>query len=256
MYRQRLRFALPAILALGLCASLALNVVLYRQADGDYRELNAVRLDPLGLSAYEAVPAPARASERRVVLFGDSRAQDWPAPAVSGTEFVNRGVGAQTSAQALGRLGQHILSLQPDVVVVQMCINDLKAIGLFPDAEDAIVEACLRNLRTTVDAIRAGGAEVVLTTVIPASGDVPLARRLVWSPRVNDAVRRVNDAIRGWEGHGMRVLDAAAILSDERGQLRREYAADLLHLNAGGYRVLNDALQDLLVHSDVPLSIN
>jgi len=64
-----------------------------------------------------------------VVFFGDSRAYDWPAPSgLEGLEFVNRGIGNQTTAQVLGRFEAHIAPLHPQVVVLQVGINDLKLI--------------------------------------------------------------------------------------------------------------------------------
>jgi lysophospholipase L1-like esterase len=181
-----------------------------------------------------------------VVFFGDSRAQSWPAPEMAGMTLVNRGIGAQTSAQVLGRLREHVLSLQPSAVVVQACINDLKAIGLDPRSEPEIVAGCLRNLRQIVDGLRAAGTRVVLTTVIPSSGDVPLARRMYWNDRIDAAVAEVNAELRTWAADGVVILDAAAIIGDGRGRMRRDYAADLLHLNDAGYRALNRELVRVL----------
>lgn len=238
-------------LAIALAGSLILNVVLFRQADGDYREVNAVRLDPSGLAVHaNSTPPPLQPGQSRLVLFGDSRAQDWPAPGSGASQVINRGVGAQTSAQILGRVRADVLGIEPDVVLVQACINDLKTIGLWPHTEDEVVSSCLQNLRRTVDAVRERGAAVILTTVIPSTGNPPLARRMYWSPRIDAAVGRVNAELRGWAGDGIRVLDAAALVSDERGLLRPEYATDLLHLNAAGYDALNGELERVLAQSD------
>jgi lysophospholipase L1-like esterase len=181
-----------------------------------------------------------------VVFFGDSRAQDWPAPQMAGLTFINRGIGAQTSAQVLGRMPQHVLALRPDVVVLQACINDLKVIGLMPESEPAIVAGCLRNLRRIVDDLRASGTRVVLTTVIPSAGDVPLARRMYWTDRIDAAVVEVNDELRRWGTAGVVILDAAAIVGDGQGHVQRDYATDLLHLNLDGYHVLNRDLERVL----------
>ena len=63
--------------------------------------MNAVRLDPIGLSYYPS-DAGGRAlspGERRVVLFGDSRALMWKEPTVPNLQFVNLGIGNQTTEQ-------------------------------------------------------------------------------------------------------------------------------------------------------------
>src|SRR5437870_3849107 len=105
---HRIRGWLMALLAAALLASLVLNAWLAVQARQYYLELNQTRLDPLGLNAYPGgsrgpgTPEPG-VSPGTVVFFGDSRAAQWPAPELAGFTFANRGIGAQTSAQALQR---------------------------------------------------------------------------------------------------------------------------------------------------------
>ena len=121
------------LLALGLLVSLVFNFILYRQGRGYYLQLNATRLDPLGLEAH---PARYSESERslgaahRIIFLGDSRITQWPQPAIDGYQIVNRGIGAQTSTQVLGRYDVHVKPLEPDILLVQVGINDLKAIPL------------------------------------------------------------------------------------------------------------------------------
>jgi lysophospholipase L1-like esterase len=45
-----------------------------------------------------------------------------------GFSFVNRGINTQTSAQVLGRFDKHVVPLHPNIVIVQVGINDLKTI--------------------------------------------------------------------------------------------------------------------------------
>jgi lysophospholipase L1-like esterase len=230
------------LIILGLAA---ISLYLFHRADRYYRALNAVRLDPLGLNA-DFGPLPSPEPDRmRVVFLGDSRAQDWPAPDLPGYTFLNRGIGSQTSAQVALRFDAHIRPLQPDVVVVQVCVNDLKTIPLFPQQADAIVDDCLRHLETILTGARDLGVQVILTTVFPV-GEVPLERRLVWSDAVTHAIQRVNERIRTLAAADVTVLDAYALLADARGLLRADLALDELHLNAAGYAVLNRELHTLL----------
>jgi lysophospholipase L1-like esterase len=233
-----------ALLSLLLLLSLALNWLLFQRGKAYYRELNATRLDPLGLSFFPGetkdLPPPAPGTTR-VVLLGDSRAQSWPAPAgLTGFEFINRGIGAQTSTQVLGRFEAHVAPLRPDVVVLQVGINDLKTLPLFPQRRASIVADCQANIQQIVSRARGLGATVILTTIFPA-GEVPLARRPFWSDDIDRGIRAVNDFIRSLEGEGVILLDGAAILADGP-----DYHADTLHLNAAGYRALNGALVPLL----------
>lgn len=207
-----------------------------------YSDVNALRLDPLQLSLYgDGVPDKS-VGTKRVVFFGDSRALSWSSPEVAGFEFINRGIGHQTSEQIRLRWAQHVAPLQPDVVVLQLCVNDLKTIPLFPERRDAIVQQCQNNLQAIVEQAREVGSNVVLTTVFPL-GEVPLERKLFWSDDVATAISEINAFIYTLEGDGVLVADAYQVLrGDNTAQIRPEYSRDLLHLNAKGYAVLNQNL--------------
>src|SRR5688572_5850303 len=139
--KQRLTRLVWAGLAGCLLVSVVANVVLLRQGQQYYLDLNATRLDPLGLDLLE--PVLPLSEQPRVVFFGDSRAVDWPTPeTVTDFDFVNRVLDAQASEQVLGRYHAHIQPLQAQYVLVQVGINDLKTIPLFPDRQAAIVAAC------------------------------------------------------------------------------------------------------------------
>jgi lysophospholipase L1-like esterase len=179
-------------------------------------------------------------------MYGDSRAQDWPTGDVmSGYRIVNRGIGAQTTAQVLGRFEAHIVKEQPSVVVVQVGINDLKAIPLFPNEESWIVANCKANIEEIVAKSRAIGAQVVLSTVFPV-GRVPIERLPVWSDRVPASILEVNEFIASLAGPDVVVLDSWSVLANEQGQMRPEYSLDTLHVNAAGYEALNTELEGIL----------
>ncbi len=231
-----------------LVASLACNWYLYQRDRADYAEIHRVRLDPLGLSVVwpTSPDGPAQASLPVAVMYGDSRAQDWPTGEVlSGYRIVNRGIGAQTTAQVLGRFDVHVAVEQPSVVIVQVGINDLKALPLFPGEEGWIVGNCEANIQEIVDRTRTIGARVVLSTVFPV-GRVPIERLPVWSDRISASILEVNEFIVSLAGPDVVVLDGWSILANEQGQMRPEYSLDTLHVNALGYEALNTELESVL----------
>jgi lysophospholipase L1-like esterase len=233
-----------------LAGSLAANWFLFRQGQWYYRQLNALRLDPLGLSYYGTEASRAQSTglgEKLVVLYGDSRAAQWPAPEVDSFAFVNRGIGNQTSAEVLHRFDDHVSPLRPDVVVVQVGINDLKTIPLsaFAERKEAIVANCQANIGQIVGLAADLDATVILTTVFPV-GRVPLARRPFWSGDIALAVDEVNAYLRSLEGPRVIVLDAFAVLADADGRTQPAYSRDMLHLDAEGYTELNEELVRML----------
>ncbi|MCP4368997.1 MAG: SGNH/GDSL hydrolase family protein [Deltaproteobacteria bacterium] len=238
------------IIILILTTSVVLNLILYRYANQYYLQLNGTRLDPLGVVFYEPSDPPANEINQRktrVVFFGDSRAYQWTEPQdLSQFIFLNRGIGAQTSTQVVGRFDKHIAPLQPDILVVQVCINDLKIIPLYPHLKRQIIETCKANVKEIVDKANGQGTIVILTTIFPL-GELPIERRLFWSDEVGKAIVEVNEYINTLKNEDVAIYDTASVLADQSGQVRAEYSFDFLHLNENGYLALNEDLEKLLL---------
>jgi lysophospholipase L1-like esterase len=246
MRQTKWLWVLTAVLATALLLSLAANGFIYRQARQYYIQLNGIRLDPLGLSYFAGDAVEVDEERVTAVFLGDSRAEYWPAPDNQPSfQFINRGISSQTSVQVQMRFEEQIRPFAPNILILQVGINDLTRIPVFPDLQDEIMANCKENIRWLVEQSTAMGTTVVLTTVFP-TGDVPLARRPFWSGKIETAVLNVNDTIRSLASERVIVLDAFAVLADEDGRLRDEYAIDQLHLNDTGYKVLNRELQQIL----------
>ena len=156
-------------IALILLASFALNWFLYREGRKWYRNYNLVRLDPLGAGAFPEGEEQIAEVKPLVTFFGDSRASAWPPP--SGLEqfvFTNRGINGHTTTQCLLRFDAHVAPLEPDVLVIQVGVNDLVSIPLLPGEKAEIVTNTGRNIRQIVEKAQALEAVVVLTTIFPA----------------------------------------------------------------------------------------
>jgi lysophospholipase L1-like esterase len=235
----------PLVLGVLLLTSLAANALLLREVWLQRIDLRNLRLDPNGLSAYPEATRPALAAgERLVVAIGDSRVYEWADPGLPGARWVNRGINGQTTAQVRARAARHALAMQPDIVVIQAGVNDLRLIAQLRDpAEAAEVErACIDNLRALVAEIRASGANVIVLTVVPIAADARPGA-VDWSTEVDAAIARVNTELRTLADDGVLVLDAAALLpADASGRAQPAYMRDALHFNAQGYTVLNTAL--------------
>lgn len=237
----------PSLLFLFLILSLFFNLILYVELRKYYTLLYALELDPLGLNYFQQDTNQFNTGQdlRTVVFFGDSRAAQWPDPALEGFRFINRGIGNQTSAQAASRFDEHIAPTKPDVIVLQLCINDLKTIPLFPGSRQQIVQNCESHLQQIVQDSLDQDSVVVISTIFPI-GEVPFVRRLVWSDEIENSRQEVNDFIRSLSSERVIVLDAETILADDKGRIKQDYSFDTLHLNDAGYRVLNVELIEIL----------
>lgn len=228
------------IIGLALAGAICLGGVWAWQRARHYERLfHLVRLDPLGLTTFGSEPATAAP----IVLFGDSRAAAWPAPA--GYTIVNRGIPGHTSTQARLRYRWHVSQLKPKLVIIQAGVNDLTALAVFGHEEEDIVQATIANLSAIVNEARSDGSRVILTTIF-GLGPNAFERLDPATAQIQAAIERVNQAIRDMAAPDVVIFDSAAILADESGFVAEQYRDDLLHINAAGYRVLNEALGNLL----------
>ncbi|MEW6493872.1 MAG: GDSL-type esterase/lipase family protein [Cyanobacteriota bacterium] len=249
MQKQERLIRVTLLLCLiALVVSLVFNALLFVQARYYYLLLNSTNLDPLGLRAFSTDPIPPNvpaASTATVVFFGDSRAAQWPAPKqLKGFSFVNRGITNQTSAQVLGRFDKHVVPLQPDIIILQVGINDLKTIPLFPERKAAIITNSKANIQQLVARSANSGATVILTTIFPI-GPVPLTRQPFWSPEIAQAVSEVNAYLYSLKARNVLILDTYSLLA-ENGKVRRNYVRDTLHIDGRGYEVINQELTKVL----------
>jgi lysophospholipase L1-like esterase len=242
---MRINNAKNFILVALLLISFFMNLFLYQQMRGYYTLLYAVELDPLGLSYFQNGRGEQSSEQPIIVFFGDSRAAQWINPTVEGFTFLNRGIGNQTSAQVINRFHAHIKPLKPKVIVIQVGVNDLKTIPLFPERKQEIISNCKNNIQEIVQDSLEVNATVVLTTIFP-TGKVSFPRSLVWSNDVDEAIKEVNRYILSLSGNNVVVFDTTSILSNGNGKVKPEYRYDLLHLNELGYQVLNVELEKIL----------
>lgn len=247
MSSKRISQAVLVLLSFLLLVSVTANYVLYQEGRDYYLQLNSVRLDPLGLTAYpEFANTEASTTDKRVVvLLGDSRAADWPAPNIEGIQFINRGIGAQTTTQVVERFPYHVPALRPGIILIQVGINDLKTIPLFPEQTADIIAGCKSNIAKLVDLSLQTGAHVILTTVFPL-GQIPVERRPFWSDDVAMPISEVNSFITSLESENVKVFDTTPLLSNDEGIVDPSYSKDFLHLNQQGYEVLNQELAKIL----------
>ena len=246
MISHKLSIFLNILTLIILGISIILNLSLYRKAKYYYLESNSFRLDPIGLNNYPiTIDQRTNKNQTRVVFFGDSRAFSWISPEINNYEFINRGIGGQTSLQTSSRFAYHVNSLQPDIIIIQIGINDLKMIGLFPDRRDEIVANCKKNIQRIVEDTRKIGAVAIVTTIFPV-GEVPIQRQPFWSDDITKAVKEVNAYIATLAGEKTLIFDAFKLLADNQGIILSEYKDDELHLNTKGYILLNQNLVPLL----------
>lgn len=170
----------------------------------------------------------------QVVFFGDSITDGWDlAQNFPGKNYINRGIGGQTTAQMLVRFRQDVLNLRPQVVVILAGTNDIA--GNTGPVSNLDIE---ENIMTLTELATLHGIQVVISSVLPVHDANPDSQDL-YAQRPRERIVALNRWLKGWcAAEGLVWLDYASAMTDASGKLIATYADDGLHPNAEGYRIM------------------
>ncbi len=173
-----------------------------------------------------------KTNEDRVVFMGNSITEGWLKHVpefFDNANYVNRGIGGQTTPQMLIRFREDVLKLYPKVVVILAGTNDIAG-----NTGPSTLEMIENNIYSMVDLAKAHNVEVVLCSVVPAF-DFPWRKGLEPAEKIvelNSRLKRYADR------HGIVYADYFTPLADERNGLKDEYTHDGVHPNRAGYEVM------------------
>jgi lysophospholipase L1-like esterase len=201
------------------------------------RERKAREADPNDLKRYADANArllPA-AKAPRVVFMGDSITDLWRLNEYfTGRDFVNRGIGGQTTTQMLGRFMQDVIALHPKAVVILAGTNDLARGIQTRGIED--------NLAMMGDLAKANGIKPIFASILPVSDYHKDAdpRYEMTKVRPPFSIQQVNLWLKEYcRREGFTYVDYYSAMADSHGLMPADEADDGLHPNAKGYRVMS-----------------
>ena len=239
-----LKRLLAFVLVILFCGSVAGNFGLLRLSRRLYADALLSQIWPEGQPPEVAVETEAPGG-KTVLLLGDSRVANWGSPQLRNFRVINAGAPGLTSAQVCLRCRQWLEKIRPDIVVIQVGINDLKVLGVRPELRQPIVFATASNLTAIVEQCRRAGSRVLVLAIWPGIEPAGL-RRVVWSDQVNEAVAEVNQKLQNLtaDPDSLRVFDLL-------GELRKKSSPDnckklyrdTLHLTTEAYARLSPLLE-------------
>ena len=176
-------------------------------------------------------------NQNRVGLIGDSILEGWyelDPDFFKNNNFINRGIGGQTSAQMLLRFRQDVIHLKPRVVVILAGANDIAG-----NTGPSTLEMIEDNIASMAQLAKANQIKVILSSVLPAI-DYPWKKGLKPAPKI----AALNKWIKNYaEQNGYVYLDYYPYLVDEKGGMRSTLADDGVHPNRAGYAIMKPLLQ-------------
>ena len=191
----------------------------------DWPELNRFKADN------QQVGLP-KANEERIVFMGNSITQGWGdhfPEYFDNPNYLNRGIGGQTTPQMLLRFRQDVIKLYPKVVVILAGTNDIAG-----NTGPSTLEMIEDNLYTMAELAKVHNIEVVLCAVLPVF-DYPWQTGLEPAEKIIELNRRIKNYA---NTHGFVYADYFAPMVDERNGLKDEYTYDGVHPTRAGYEAM------------------
>lgn len=193
----------------------------------DYGQLARYR------DANAALGAP-KTGEDRVVFFGDSITDIWKLEeSFPGKQYVNRGIGGQTTPQMLVRFRQDVIDLQPKVVVILAGTNDIA--GNTGPMRNEDIEA---NFASFADLAKAHGIKVVYASLLPVHNYTERSKDF-FAQRPQSRILALNEWLKDYcAKNNLIYLDYFSAMVDDKGMMKKDLADDGLHPNAAGFKIM------------------
>jgi len=220
--------------ALCVCCLVA-GVIAYAQLAGQTTKPApcSADVDFAALRHYAAVNEALQKSSKvpvKVVFLGDSITENWGKSTgiwFSNPEWINRGIGGQTTAQLLLRTRSDAIELRPRVLVIEGGTNDMRD-GVTP-------EQIRDNIASIAELARAHHIKVMIASMMPVCD----CFRPLSGLRTVERIRHLNSLLQNLcKKNGWHYLDFNTPLADQNGNMKREFTVDGVHPNADGYRAL------------------
>ncbi|MUP46978.1 acylhydrolase [Gramella sp. BOM4] len=175
-----------------------------------------------------------------VVFMGNSITEGWintHPEFFEDNNYLNRGIGGQTSPQMLIRFTPDVLDLKPEVVVILAGTNDLAA-----NTGYSSVKMISDNIRAMATLAEKNNIKVVLSSVLPVY-DYP------WRPGLEPVsrIQELNEWMENYARENNHVyLDYFSSMSNDQKGMRKEYSEDGVHPNAKAYSVMEPLVQEAI----------
>ncbi len=153
----------------------------------------------------------------------------------------NRGISGDTSNRLSERFYDNVLNILPKNIVLLIGTND---IGM-----GRKIEATAADIKNILEQIRKQSAEtnIILQAVYPVNKKLSAEAFAMVGIRRNDTIRALNVLLKALaDSYNCIWLDLTDALSDEKGNLHKDYSYDGLHLNANGFKTVAEYIIPLL----------
>ena len=180
-------------------------------------------------------------TKKRIVFIGDSITEEWGRimpEFFSNKQYVNRGIGGQTTPQMLIRFRQDVIDLNPKAVVILAGTNDIAG-NTGPSSVKMIVD----NLMSMAEIAIKQNIQVFMSSILPVF-------RYPWNKTIIEPFKKIaeiNNFMRDFSNREKLVyVDYHSHMVDSRLGLKSELTTDEVHLSEAGYIIMSEIVKEVI----------
>ena len=177
---------------------------------------------------------------KRIVFMGNSITEGWSSfdsIFFSKNQFINRGIGGQTTPQMLLRFKQDVIDIKANTVIILAGINDIAE-----NTGPISLKQILGNIISICELANQNNIRVILCSVLPAN-------KFPWEPKIipTQKVIELNKMLLEYaNSKSITYVDYYSKMVDDKQGLIPAYGYDPVHPNQEGYVVMKHILSEVL----------
>ena len=183
----------------------------------------------------------SKKKDTKIVFMGDSITEGWSElkPEFFLNEnYVNRGIGGQTTPQMLVRFRQDVIDLKPKMVVILAGTNDIAG-----NTGPSTMKMTVDNLFSMSDIALKNNIKVVLCSILPVY-------KYPWNENIIEPFKtiiKINNILKKYViDNNLFYIDYYSSMVDSRPGLKLKYTTDEVHLNEAGYELMSQIVNDFI----------
>jgi len=177
---------------------------------------------------------------KRIVFMGNSITEGWSnfdSIFFSKNQFINRGIGGQTTPQMLLRFKQDVIDIKANTVIILAGINDIAE-----NTGPISLKQILGNIISMCELANQNNIRVILCSVLPAN-------KFPWEPKITPTqkVIELNKMLLEYaNSKSITYVDYYSKMVDDKQGLIPAYGYDPVQSNQEGYVVMKHILSEVL----------
>lgn len=175
---------------------------------------------------------------RETVFLGDSLTDFYPIEEFTDLKTVNRGIAGDTTDDVMRRIDE-VIALEPKRLFLQIGINDMIRNGKRKLPASKLVD----KIFAIINKFDREKTEINVLSLYPVNRRKTVVSFVMIKKATNKRVAEVNKLLKErCESEGVSFIYLFDALADDKGNLKKEFTIEGLHLSVKGYAALSERL--------------